>query len=66
VTTASATTQAPPGGGPLPARLRAILAIVLIADILDLMDSTITNIAAPSIAGDIGGGQSLIKWLGAS
>ncbi len=46
--------------------LRAILAIVLIADILDLMDSTITNIAAPSIVRDIGGGQSLIKWLGAS
>ncbi|MGO8948366.1 MAG: MFS transporter [Ktedonobacterales bacterium] len=47
-------------------RLRAILAVVLIADILDLMDSTITNIAAPSIVRDIGGGQSLIKWLGAS
>jgi EmrB/QacA subfamily drug resistance transporter len=47
-------------------RLRAILAVVLIADILDLMDSTITTIAAPSIVRDIGGGQSLIKWLGAS
>jgi EmrB/QacA subfamily drug resistance transporter len=46
-------------------RLRAILAVVLIADILDLMDSTITNIAAPSIARDLGGGESLIKWLGA-
>jgi MFS family permease len=47
-------------------RLRIILAIVLIANTLDLMDSTITNIAAPSIANDIGGGQSLIKWLSAS
>ncbi|MEN6351029.1 MAG: MFS transporter [Syntrophomonas sp.] len=47
-------------------RLRAILAIVLIADILDLMDSTITNIAAPSIVQSIGGGEFLIKWLGAS
>jgi len=47
-------------------RLRVILAIVLIADILDLMDSTITNIAAPSIVQSIGGGESLIKWLGAS
>ncbi|MGO8874144.1 MAG: MFS transporter [Acidimicrobiales bacterium] len=46
-------------------RLRAILAVVLIADILDLMDSTITNIAAPSIARDLGGGEWLIKWLGA-
>jgi EmrB/QacA subfamily drug resistance transporter len=46
--------------------LRAILAVVLVADILDLMDSTITNIAAPSIAHQLGGGESLIKWLGAS
>ena len=30
------------------------------------MDSTITNIAAPTIVRDIGGGESLIKWLGAS
>ena len=47
-------------------RLRLILAIVLLADVLDLMDSTITNIAAPTIVRDIGGGESLIKWLGAS
>jgi EmrB/QacA subfamily drug resistance transporter len=50
----------------LSARLRVILAIVLIADVLDLMDSTITNIAASTIVRDIGGGESLIKWLGAS
>ena len=31
-----------------------------------LVDSTITNIAAPSIGRDIGGGEPLIKWLGAS
>jgi EmrB/QacA subfamily drug resistance transporter len=50
----------------LTTRLRVILAIVLIADVLDLMDSTITNIAAPTIVRDIGGGEALIKWLGAS
>jgi len=49
----------------LTTRLRIILAIVLLADVLDLMDSTITNIAAPTIVRDIGGGESLIKWLGA-
>jgi EmrB/QacA subfamily drug resistance transporter len=49
----------------LTARLRAILAVVLIADVLDLMDSTITNIAAPSIARNLGGGEWMIKWLGA-
>jgi hypothetical protein len=42
--------------GKLTGRLRALLAIVLVADILDLMDSTITNIAAPSIVREIGGG----------
>src|SRR5450755_1068428 len=60
------TRTAETGSGRLSARLRAILAIVLIADVLDLMDSTITNIAAPTIVRDIGGGESLIKWLGAS
>ena len=45
--------------------LRWVLALILIADVLDLMDSTVTNIAAPSIVRDIGGGESLIKWLGA-
>ena len=50
----------------LTTRLRLILAVVLLADVLDLMDSTITNIAAPAIVRDIGGGESLIKWLGAS
>jgi EmrB/QacA subfamily drug resistance transporter len=50
----------------LTTRLRLILAIVILADVLDLMDSTITNIAAPTIVREIGGGESLIKWLGAS
>lgn len=47
-------------------RLWAILAVVLIADMMDLLDSTLTNIAAPSIVREIGGGVSLIKWLGSS
>lgn len=46
--------------------LLAILAMVIVASMLDLMDSQITNTAAPSIVRDIGGGESLIKWLGAS
>ena len=45
--------------------LRAVLAVVLAADVLDLMDSTITVVAAPSIAHELGGGESLVKWLGA-
>ncbi len=47
-------------------RLRMILMVVIIADVLDLMDSTITNIAAPSIVQSIGGGELLIKWLTAA
>ncbi|MEQ0565856.1 MFS transporter [Amycolatopsis sp. NEAU-NG30] len=42
----------------------AILALVLLADALDVIDGTITNIAAPTIAGDLGGGEILIKWVG--
>ena len=47
-------------------RMWAILLVVLIADALDLLDATITNIAAPTIVGDIGGGPALIKWLGSA
>jgi EmrB/QacA subfamily drug resistance transporter len=47
-------------------RLRwLILALVLAADVLDLIDSSITTIAAPTIARDLGGGHSLIQWLSA-
>ncbi|MFD6298015.1 MFS transporter [Streptomyces sp. NPDC060235] len=50
-----------------PARIRwAILGVVLAADVLDLLDGTITNIAAPTITHDLGGGTSLVQWLGAS
>jgi EmrB/QacA subfamily drug resistance transporter len=42
------------------------LIVVLLADAMDLVDSTITNIAAPSIVADLGADQSLIKWLGAA
>jgi EmrB/QacA subfamily drug resistance transporter len=63
-TTSDGTVAASPAR--MTTRLRLILTVVLLADVLDLMDSTITNIAAPTIVRDIGGGESLIKWLGAS
>ena len=47
-----------------PVRVWAILALVLLADALDVIDATVTNIAAPTIAGDLHGGEGLIKWLG--
>jgi MFS family permease len=42
----------------------AILALVLLADALDVIDATVTNIAAPTIAEELHGGPGLIKWLG--
>jgi MFS family permease len=42
----------------------AILALVLLADALDVIDATVTNIAVPTIAKELHGGQGLIKWLG--
>ncbi|MEV0348333.1 MFS transporter [Nonomuraea sp. NPDC050680] len=48
------------------ARRWAILAVILAADILDLLDSTITSIAAPSITRALHGGDSLVQWLGTS
>jgi EmrB/QacA subfamily drug resistance transporter len=43
-----------------------VLVVVLVADVLDLMDSTLTTIAAPTIAANLGGGELLIKWLGSA
>ncbi|MFI7665908.1 MFS transporter [Nocardia sp. NPDC049526] len=59
------TQQAAPPDTKVSARIWAILAVILAADILDLLDSTITNIAAPTIARDLRGGPALIQWLGA-
>jgi EmrB/QacA subfamily drug resistance transporter len=60
--------QTGPAASPLrvPPLAWAVLAIVLIADIMDLLDSTITIIAAPTISARLHGGPELIKWLGAS
>jgi EmrB/QacA subfamily drug resistance transporter len=41
----------------------AVLAIVLLADVMDLVDGTIVNVAAPSIRADLGGGGATMQWL---
>ncbi|GAA1229994.1 MFS transporter [Oryzihumus leptocrescens] len=43
-----------------------IFATVLVADVLDLLSTTVTNIAAPSIVRDLSAPASLTPWLGAS
>ncbi|WP_338697595.1 MFS transporter [Streptomyces sp. Q6] len=56
--------EAPPALGA--GRRWAVLGVVLAADVLDLVDATVTNVAAPTIARDLGGGPGLVQWLGAS
>ncbi|MGW1997435.1 MFS transporter [Embleya sp. NPDC001921] len=58
--------SAPVAETPLPAAYAwrwRILAIVLVAEVMDLLDSTVTNVAGPSVRGDLGGGASLLQWL---
>src|SRR3954451_21795877 len=48
-------------------RLRwAVLAIVLVAEVMDLIDGTIVNVAAPAIRADLGGSATTLQWLGAA
>ncbi|KPC65318.1 DHA2 family efflux MFS transporter permease subunit [Streptomyces chattanoogensis] len=62
----TALTQAPATPQPETDRRRwAVLAVVLFSAVLDLLDATITNVAAPTIATDLHGGDALVQWLGA-
>ena len=50
-----------------PYRLRwVVAAVVLAANVMDLLDGTIVNIAAPSVHRDLGGGANTIQWLSAA
>ncbi len=52
---------------PMPYRGRwVVLAVVLAAEVMDLMDSTIVNIAGPSVRRDLGGGAATLQWLSAA
>jgi EmrB/QacA subfamily drug resistance transporter len=58
----------PPAGtaSKSPYRLRwVVAAVVLAAIVMDLLDATIVNVAAPSIHRELGGGASTIQWLSA-
>src|ERR1700733_4627615 len=49
-----------------PYRLRwVVAAVVLAANVMDLLDATIVNVAAPAIHRELGGGASTIQWLSA-
>jgi len=42
-----------------------VAAVVLAANLMDVLDSTIVNIAGPSIHRDLGGGADTLQWLSA-
>ena len=62
--------SSPPTAGtpsPQPYRLRWVLAaVVLAANVMDLLDATIVNVAGPSIHRDLGGGPNTLQWLSAA
>nr|AIA14412.1 drug resistance MFS transporter, drug:H+ antiporter-2 (14 Spanner) (DHA2) family [uncultured bacterium] len=43
-----------------------VLAVVLIADVMDLLDATVANLAGPSIRAELGGSESTLQWILAS
>src|SRR3984957_16351091 len=50
-----------------PYRLRwVVAAVVLAANVMDLLDATIVNVPAPSVPRALGGGASTIQWLSAA
>jgi EmrB/QacA subfamily drug resistance transporter len=60
-------TAAPPAETePAPYRWRwVVLAIVLIAEVMDLLDSTVITIAAPTVRDSLGGSTTTMQWWAA-
>ncbi|OKK16012.1 hypothetical protein AMK16_25045 [Streptomyces sp. CB00455] len=44
----------------------AVLAVVLAAEVMDLLDATITGVAAPAVTAALGGGRETAQWLQAA
>ena len=62
--TAPVTAPPPPKAGLRPHRLRwLVLVVVMTANVMDAMDSTIANIAGPSVRHDLGGGGVMVVVL---
>lgn len=40
-----------------------VMAAVIIADVMDLLDATIANLAGPSIRADLGGSETTLQWV---
>ena len=65
--TAAASPPHPGSPSRTPYRLRwVVAAVVLAANVMDLLDATIVNVAGPSIHRDLGGGANTLQWLSAA
>ena len=53
-----------PRAAPLPLR-RAwlVLVVVVLAELMDLIDTSVANLAGPSIRADLGGGAMTLQWV---
>src|SRR3954454_9796137 len=40
-----------------------VMAVVIVADVMDLLDSTIATLAGPSIRADLGGSDTTLQWV---
>ena len=58
--TDTAPTWTPPTGHP---RRWFILAIVMMAEIMDMLDGTVVNVAGPSLKRDLGAAPSSLQWI---
>ena len=56
----------PESTNPSPLVRWLIFAVVLAADVMDLLSTSVTNLAAPSIVRDLHAPQSLAPWLGSA
>ena len=70
IDTATGAPSSPADAGassPRPYRLRwVVAAVVLAANLMDLLDATIVNVAGPSVHRDLGGSASTLQWLSAA
>ncbi|MER5478855.1 MFS transporter [Streptomyces sp. NPDC002734] len=56
--------SAAPGDAPVPFRWRwCAFAVILLATMMDILDSLVTTVAGPSIRADLGGSTTVIQWL---
>ncbi|MEV4603186.1 MFS transporter [Amycolatopsis sp. NPDC049253] len=56
--------SAAPGTASLPLRQAwLVLVVVVVAELMDLVDTSVANLAGPSIRADLGGGPMTLQWV---